>query len=140
MVTYLPSTAQTTITVAELEYPTSLTISAPETVAKDTPFTVSGKLTFREGGVDYPLQGRTIALSYNGVSLGTVTTGTDGTYSKSVMIPEVGTFTIKAEYAGESGLSPSRAMKTLSVTISPMVSNLIPLALGVGLIVFGLKR
>jgi len=115
--------------------PTSLTISAPSNVAVGTPFTVTGKLTFREGGVDYPLQDRTISLSYNGVSLGSTTTGIDGTYNITVSIPEPGIYTLKASYAGESGFYPTKATSTLQIISPKLMPALIPLIIGTGLII-----
>ena len=119
----------------EEETPTTLTLSAPSSVVVGVPFTISGRLTFREGGVDYPLQGRTIELSYNGVSLGTATTGSDGTYSKSVTIPDVGTYTLMANYAGESGLTSAQISMRLSAAPLTPISALLPLAIGAGLII-----
>jgi len=115
---------------APVGVPTNLTIKAPSNVAVGTPFTVTGKLTFREGGVDYPLQGRTISLSYNGVSLGKTTTGADGTYNVTVSIPEPGTYTLEASYAGEAGLSPTQATSILRAVPISLIPALIPLAIG----------
>jgi len=116
--------------------PTALTIKAPLNVGVGVPFTVSGRLTFREGGVDYPLQGRTINLSYNGVSLGSTTTGADGTYSITVSIPQPGTYTLKAVYAGESGISSAQASWKLQTVSTNLIPVLIPLAVGTALIYF----
>ena len=134
----LPSTAQRPIEVLELEYPTSLTIEAAPTVPKGTSFPISGKLTFREGGVDYGLPGKIIPLSYNTESLGTVTTGTGGTYSKFVIIDEVGIFTLTAKFAGETGFSASEAKRGLSVSVptplTAIVSIVLPIAVGFGVV------
>jgi len=128
-------TTQITRTIRlQVGAPTTLTIKAPLNVGVEIPFNVSGRLTFREGGVDYPLQGRTIRLSYNGVSLGSTTTGADGTYNITVSIPKPGTYTLKAVYAGESGLSPTQATSTLQTISTNLVPALIPLAVGTALI------
>jgi len=116
MVRYLPSSATDTITISQLEYPTMLTCVCPDAATEKSPFPITGKLTFREGGVDYGLEGRPIALKYDGTSIGTVTTGTGGNYSTSIIIPTFGTYTITASYAGESGMTAAAATAGVRIT------------------------
>ena len=109
MTIYNPSSATRQITIQELVYSTFMSVSAPSLGAQGTPFTMSGRLTFIEGGQEYGLGGRTISLSYNGTSLGSTTTDGNGNYSKSVTITPSGVYTLKAAFAGASGLSASSA-------------------------------
>ena len=120
MVTYLPSSASRQISVVEMEYSTFMKINAEATVPQNTPFPLTGRLYFMEGPSEMGLGNRTINLSYNGISLGSVQTDGDGYYSLSVMIPTSGTYTLTASYAGEVGLGPSSATMRLAVgEISP---------------------
>ena len=129
MTIYNPSSATRQITIQELVYSTFMSISAPGSVAQGTPFPISGRLTFMEGGVEYGLGGRTIALSRNGTSLGSVTTDGSGNYSKSVTINTSGTFTLKAAFAGASGLAASSASMGVQIgAVSPAVLIIAALA------------
>ena len=115
MVNYLPSAVTRQVTILEFEYSTSITISSPPVGSEYTQgaqFPFSGRLVFREGGTDYGLNGRTINLSYNG-SFGSAVTDSNGYWSKSVSIPNYGTYTLRASYAGESGLAASEASRTV---------------------------
>ena len=82
-----------------------MSIYAPTSAVQGTSFPVSGSLTFMEGGVEHGLGGRTITLTYNGTSLGSVTTD----YAKYVTINASGSFTLKAAFAGGTGLAASSA-------------------------------
>jgi len=82
-----------------------------------------------EGGVEYGLGGRTITLTYNGTSLGSVTTDGSGNYSKSVTINSSGSFTLKAAFAGASGLAASSASMGVRIgATSPVTLIIIALA------------
>ena len=119
MTIYNPSSATRQITIEELVYSTFMSISAPSSVAQGTPFPISGRLTFMEGGVEYGLGGRTITLQRNGTSLGSTTTDGSGNYSKSVTINTSGTFTLKASFAGGSGLAASSAAMGIQIGVIP---------------------
>jgi len=95
--------------------PTTLTLTAPTSAAEKVPFTVSGQLTYREGGVDYGLGGRTIILT-GADAAKIVITGSGGAYSASLTISQIGTYTITASYAGETGLSAADAYGFMGVT------------------------
>lgn len=128
MSTFLPSSATTTVEIQALVYATYLTISAPSPVARDVPFTVSGKLVIYEGDLEIGLQNRSIGLSYNGISLGSVVTGSDGSYLASVSIPTVGIYTLTASYAGEEMFAASSATKGVNVGArAPPLSTIVPI-------------
>ena len=118
MTIYNPSSATSPITITEIEYSTFTSISAPTEAAQGAPFPISGRLTFREGGITYGLGGRSIALTYNGTSLGSVTTDGSGNYSKSVTINTSGSYTLKASFAGASGLAASSAAMGVRIGIA----------------------
>jgi len=92
------------------------------------PILHTGKLEYRDrDGVWKGLAGRTVTLYYNGTKIGDVTTGSDGSYSKSARITTPGTYTLKAVYAGEGlALVAEALMKILS---GPWIS-LLPIAAG----------
>ena len=120
MTIYNPSSATRQITIEETVRSTYLSISAPSAVEQGVPFGITGKLTFIEGGVEYGLGGRSISLSHNGTSLGSVTTDGSGNYSKSVTINTSGTYTLKAAFAGGSGLAASSAIMGVRIgALSP---------------------
>lgn len=104
-------------------YPTRISISAPDRVAPGQKFTISGKLEYEsEPDVWSPLAGRTISLFYNTTKIADVTTGADGSYSAEASIPESGTYTLKASYAGEHehpAFAPALAEIGLEVTEVP---------------------
>ena len=122
---YNPSSATRQITIAEIEYSTFMSINAPGLVDQGAPFPISGRLTFMEGGVEYGIGGRSIALSYNGTSLGSATTDGSGNYSKSVTIGSSGSFTLKAAFAGGSGLAASSASMGVRIGITSPVTLII---------------
>jgi hypothetical protein len=114
-----PAAAVSTEKNLDIAFPTRLSISAPDKIAPGTPFTISGKLEY-ESGIDVwsPLAGKTISLYYNGTKIADVTTGSDGSYSKTgAVIPTSGTYTLKASYAGEGWTMAVAAF--LGLTVSP---------------------
>ncbi len=116
MVTLLPSTATRTITITTADVATTLTISAPTSAKQGQLFIIEGVLKRTDTGA--PLEGENISLSYNGVNLGTAMTRyIEGSikYQATVQIPDVGTFTLKASFAGGSGYAASEAQTRLSV-------------------------
>lgn len=118
MTIYNPSSATRQITIQELVFSTFMSINAPGLVDQGAPFPISGRLTFMEGGQEFGLGGRTIALSRNGTSLGSVTTDGSGNFSKSVTINTSGTFTLKAAFAGGSGLAASSASMGVRIGVA----------------------
>jgi len=135
MVTLIPSSAQRSITITPADVTTSLTISAPSSAKKGATFPVSGILIRNDTGG--PVRYATITLSYNGISLGSTTTGVDGDYLKTVSIGTDGTFTLKAKFAGGSGYAASTAQSKISVgdleVMVPalLVSAVLPIVVGV---------
>jgi len=93
---------------------TALTISAPAEVYVNETFSITGRLTRVDTGEGIPDQ--TVELSYNDTSIGSVTTGSDGSYSATASIPTAGTYTLKAYYPGTATYSSS--MATTSVGVS----------------------
>ena len=134
MVTLLPSTATKTITITPADVATSLNISAPSSAKKGASFRVYGQLTRNDTGVAVP--GAGINLSYNGQSIGTPTTDMQGVYDISMSIPNEGTFTLKANFAGGSGYAASEAQSRISVSVptslTAIVSIVLPIAVGLG--------
>lgn len=130
MVTFTPSQAQLTVSVIELVFTTTLTINtSADPVAQKTPFTIFGRLTFREGGTDRGMTGRVITLKSNGFPIGSAVTDGNGDYVISVQIDEAGSFTMLAEFAGEVGLSASNAFLPIGVD-----GQTLGLILGLGLL------
>jgi hypothetical protein len=90
------------IITGKVAYNTRISISAPATVAPGQSFTITGKLEYESSsGVWSPLAGKTVSLYYNGTLIGNVTTGSDGSYSATASIPTAGSYTLRADYAGE---------------------------------------
>lgn len=122
--------------VGKVAYQTSITIEAPDKVARGTPFTVSGALRCRSAPDTWsPLPYKTVSIYYNGNKLADARTGSDGGYSVQVSIPTTGTFTLKAVYAGEGlgglgGLGPvaDRAARSV-VKLAPAILGSLLLAL-----------
>jgi len=89
-----------------LVYDTRLSIEAPDAVGVCESYTISGKLEYRYYDAERdiwewrPLAGKTVRVLRNTTVIGTPTTGTDGSYSVSDHIPETGTYTLSAQYAG----------------------------------------
>ena len=127
MVTLLPSTATRTITVLVSEIATTLTIIAPASVTQGVPFTINGQLVRNDTGVALP--NMSISVSYNGNSIGSVLTDMQGVYSITAIIPDPGTFTLKAAFAGATGYAASEAQSRISV--SDMIIRIPNLLVGV---------
>lgn len=146
MVTYQSSSASQQVLVKQKLYPTTLTLTINEAeVVEQTPFTVSGFLTYTRGATQVPLPGRLITLSIAGSppqTGTTATTATDGSYSASLTITIAGTYTITASYAGETGLAS--ASVEAPVSTQGAVADYTPLIVaGIGLallyLIFGDK-
>ena len=112
-----------TVEVPPADIPTTLTISAPSSVEPNMAFTISGILY--EAATQHAVPNQSISLSYNGVNLGSATTGADGRYQKSVSIPSTGVYTLRAAFAGTTTLGASEATSKMS---TQGVSLLLPLA------------
>ena len=125
MTIFNPSSATRQITIQEMVYSTFMTIYAPSLVDQGVSFPISGRLTFMEGTQEFGIQGRTIELTYNGTSLGSVTTDDDGGYATFVTMDTSGTFTLKAAFAGGSGLSASSASIGVQIGDTPPVALVI---------------
>jgi len=115
-----------------IAFPTRISISAPDRVAPGETFTISGVLEYESAsGVWSPLADRTVSLYYNGTHITDVTTGSDGSYSKpDARIPEAGTYTLRAVFAGEGlGLAPAFTLQGLSIAAPPELAPLAQYAL-----------
>jgi hypothetical protein len=109
-------------------YPTRISISAPARVAPGEAFTINGKLEYESaGGVWSGLAGKTVSLYYNGTKIADVTTGSDGSYSHSAVIPNFGTYTLKATFAGE-GFGMAIALFGMEVGLPPEIEPMIQYA------------
>ncbi len=129
MVNYLPSQVSATIVVTSLDVATILTISAPASIIQGQPFIIEGQLKRADTGA--LLEGENIALSYNGVNLGTTQTrALEGTikYQAAVKIDEMGTFTLTANFAGSTRpgltLGPARAQAPVTMPGFPEITPL----------------
>jgi len=99
-------------------YPTRISISAPDAVAVDYPFTVEGKLEYCDEDTWKPLAGATVYVYYDGSELGSATTDSEGNYSVSGSISTPGTYTLTARYPGEGlpgGYAPAEATREVAV-------------------------
>ncbi len=142
MVNYLPSQATRSITVTSLDVATSLTVNAPTTIPQGVPFLIQGELKRSDTGAS--LSGETIALSYNGTPLGSTTTRLIGDtiqYELQVSLDTVGSFTLKAEFAGSTRpglvLLPSNARTIIGIPGIPEIPPLIWAAIIGGILVGG---
>ena len=95
--------------------PTTLTLSAPNSVGVEEKFNISGILYEKDSGIAIP--GQPINLSYNGTSLGTATTGIDGDYLKQASIPTEGVHTLKAEFLAAEGYAASSRTTRMGVGV-----------------------
>ncbi len=107
----------------------SLTISANSSVLVSESFNISGILYETATGI--PIPNQLISLSYNGVTLGSATTGVDGNYLKSVSIPNAGVFTLKAYYAGSTIFDASESSSNVRIGVPRDVTVLVLALLGV---------
>ena len=144
MVQYLASSASRSITVIPLEIGTTLSIVAPDQITQGDTFTIQGQLTRNDTGA--AISGATISVGYDGSSLGSVVTDMVGVYTIPAAIPNVGTFTLTANFAGMTvpglTLGASYASKGIGLVEPGLVSPLVVLvavALGVGLLVVSKK-
>jgi hypothetical protein len=125
-VEYETSTASSPIS-GKVAFPTRISISAPDSVIVNQYFTISGMLEYQsDSGVWSGLGGKTVSLFYNGTKIADVTTGSDGSYSKSTAISSPGTYTLKASYGGEGF---ALAVSVISITVSPEVETALMAAL-----------
>lgn len=93
----------------------ALTISAPDTVLPREPFTTLGGLTRTDTGEG--INDRTINVFYNDIPLGSTTTGADGSYAIDCVIPESGTYTLKAVFPSTAVYSPQVATQEIGVGV-----------------------
>ena len=111
MVNLLPTTAQIPITVTLADVDTTLTITAPASVAEGELFIASGKLTRNDTGA--PVIGEVVRLRYNGIEIGVDSTDANGDWWIEAAIPAAGAWILTAFFAGVSypglTLNPSSA-------------------------------
>jgi hypothetical protein len=119
-----------------------MSISAPDSVIVNQYFTISGMLEYEsDSGVWSGLGGKTVSLFYNGTKIADVTTGSDGSYSKSTAISSPGTYTLKASYGGEGfALAVSSLTLTVSTWLRDAVSVVLPLLAGSVLAFVSMRR
>ncbi len=120
--------------------PTTLTLSAPSKAGVGEKFNISGILYETESST--PIPNQTINHSYNGKTLGSSTTGADGTYLKEVSIPESGIWTIKSKFPGTEtlGASNSEAEVIVSATLTDtLIKIAVPAAIVIALTIYILK-
>jgi len=118
--------------------PTTLTITVPASTGLNENFNISGILYETDTGI--PIPNQPINHSYNGRSLGASTTGVDGSYLRSVSVPEAGVWTLKSEFPGTEGLQASRSTADTIVAATPITSALIiagSIATGIVLFAYG---
>jgi hypothetical protein len=116
------------IITGKVAYNTRISIIAADRVVAGEAFTIHGTLEYESSsGVWSPLAGKTVSLFYNTTKIADVTTGSDGSYSASAIIPTGGTYTLKASYAGEGfGFVPAFAILGLPVGVPAEVEPIIP--------------
>ena len=132
-----PSYASRGIVVEAADVDTTLTISAPASVAVGQSFAISGILIRNDTGG--PVVGANIELKYNNTALGNATTGVDGDYLRSVSIPTEGSYTLKASFGGMNvgglSLAPSLASK-LTRVLKAAEGNPLLILIGIALAIF----
>jgi len=104
MTVYSAVSTTLNVTVTELSGTAMLTLTGPSTVAEDTTYTYTGKLT-GVGGVG--LAGKSITMSYTmgGSEIAfptSATTDASGNYSYSVSFANPGIYVLIARWAGGS--------------------------------------
>ena len=128
----LPSQATRSIQILAPDVSTSLSISAPASKKTGESFAISGILVRNDTGG--PVPNASIALKYNGTSLGSATTGVDGDYLRTVSIPSVGTFTLTASFGGMTVagvyLGPSDSYSAIAVEVPGGLLGLLVLLVG----------
>lgn len=134
MVYFKPDTATRTITVITPEVETTLTILAPASVLQSDPFLIEG--TLKRVDTNAPLAGENIVLSYNGTPLGTtLTRSLEGSikYMATVQIDDVGSYTLRADFAGSTraGLTLGASWASRGIGLGePGLLPLLVLAIG----------
>lgn len=140
MVQYLSSYATRPITVTTAEVGTTLTITAPASVLQGQPFLIEGVL--KRVDTNAPLAGENIVLSYNGIPLGTtLTRSLEGSikYMATVQIDDVGSYTLRAEFAGatRAGLTLGASWASRGIGLGePGAPNLLGLLALAGIVVY----
>ena len=125
MVQYLPSSATATITVLTAEVGTVLTLTAPTEVIQGQLIRLSGEL--RRADNNTLISGEIITAVFNGTPIGSDTT-MNGTYNIDGVINDVGTYTLRVDFAGSTRpglvLRPSQILRNIGISmqaITPMV-------------------
>ena len=130
----------------EIGYPTRLSIQVPSTVVVGQRFDINGKLEYQtsEGGNWVGLSSKSVDLTLDNTSLGTVTTDANGNFTKSgVTVSTSGTHGVRATYYGTFtyGLT-SINTRTYAVTgdnVGRAVVIGLPIATGIALM-YVMKR
>jgi len=89
---------------AKIALPTRIrALTTPSTVNKGAAFTTSGYLEYENpSGTWNGMSGKSVSLTYDTTSLGTVTTGTGGYFEKTdCAIGTAGSYTLTAKFSGE---------------------------------------
>jgi len=123
----------------KIAFDTRISVSTDKSVyAPGESMTISGKLEYaKTSATDWqPLGGKTVTLRIlkdtTEVWRDTVTTASDGTYSKTTTAPtEAGSYTVEASYAGE-GLAVAGAVAVAPIGISLAPSDIIPIIVSIG--------
>ena len=122
---------------AAVGIPTTITITAPNKIAADERFFISGILYDSNSGA--PIPNQPTNAYYNGKPLGSATTGIDGDYLIEASIPEGGVWILKAEFPGTPGFAASSSLTDAIVTTTPMstaIQILGPITLAVALFAY----
>ncbi len=107
-----------TFDVAYVMLDTSLTVQAEDTIV-NTQTMITGQLTTEINGQTVGIEGQTIIVKVNGVTLETttpITTGTDGTFTVPYTPSEVGTYIIEAIYEGLDQYTGTEAANSFQST------------------------
>lgn len=102
----------------------------PPTALVNQTVAVSGGLQYNNGGTWTNMPSQTIALTYDGTSIGSVITDSNGNFSKSFSIGASGTYTVKATFTGSVSLAEAEASGGVLVGAIG-VANAVPLVLSV---------
>ncbi len=90
-----------TVTISVGKIATVIAIDPlPTPIYVNEPFLLSGILRELVSGITLP--GETITLSYDGIAIGSVVTGSGGTWSTEATIPTAGTYRITASWPGDA--------------------------------------
>ena len=120
--------------------PTTLSINAPGMVALGEIFNIFGQLTRVDTGVALP--NMSIGVSYNGTPLGSVLTDMQGVYKIPASIPDPGTYTLRADFAGTPEYAASTSITDTMVAASSLEAAVAiagSAAIGLVLVTFGLS-